>query len=792
MNRFGPTALNRKLLRDLWGMRTQALAIAAVMAAGIAMLVAYLSNFDSLAAARDAFYREQRFADLFATVRRAPEQLAARIAGIDGVEDVMTRVVADVVLDLPGIEGPASGRIVSIPSTGRPRLNDAFLRQGTWIEPGRVDQVLVNEAFADANGFRPGDTVAAVINGTRRDLSIAGVVLSPEFVYSLRPGDVVPDDRRNGVFWMDREALGAALDMDGAFNDVVVSLGRGATAEAVAAGVDRILAPYGGTGATLRALQLSNFMLDSELGQLRSFGFFVPLIFLAVAAFVLNIALTRALALQRTQLAALKALGYTNREIAWHYLKWALVIAMVGALLGVGAGIWMGRAMLDLYRDYFRFPSLAFHLTGVVVLASLATAASAAMIGAWAAVQRAVAIAPAEAMRPAAPARYTPSLIETLLPPGWLATTSRMVIRNLQRQPARAATTIVGIAMAGAILQVGFGLMQSVDALITREFNVVDRSDMSVTFVEPLGRDARYALAQLPGVLHVEPQRSVAARLRAGHVERTLAITSLGDRPELRRPLDARLRPIVPTGEGLVISAILAEVLGVAPGDLVSVEVLEGRRPVRELVVEATVDDVLGTSAYMSEGAVARLLQEDTTLSGAVLLIDPAREAELTAALEDAPAVAGLASKRVALTNFRQMMQENMGVMLTFNVLFAGVIAFGVVYNAARVSLSERSRELASLRVLGFTRAEISLILLGELAVLTVLSLPFGAWFGHVLTSLLVSSVQSEMYRFPLVFDARATALAALTVVVASLVSGLLVRRRLDTLDLVGVLKLRE
>ncbi len=316
VNRFGPTALNRKLLRDLWGMRTQALAIAAVMAAGIAMLVAYLSNFDSLAAARDAFYREQRFADLFATVRRAPEQLAARIAGIDGVEDVMTRVVADVVLDLPGIEGPASGRIVSIPSTGRPRLNDVFLRQGTWIEPGRVDQVLVNEAFADANGFRPGDTVAAVINGTRRDLSIAGVVLSPEFVYSLRPGDVVPDDRRNGVFWMDREALGAALDMDGAFNDVVVSLGRGATAEAVAAGVDRILAPYGGTGATLRALQLSNFMLDSELGQLRSFGFFVPLIFLAVAAFVLNIALTRALALQRTQLAALKALGYTNREIA--------------------------------------------------------------------------------------------------------------------------------------------------------------------------------------------------------------------------------------------------------------------------------------------------------------------------------------------------------------------------------------------------------------------------------------------------------------------------------------------
>jgi putative ABC transport system permease protein len=788
----GLTALDRKLLRDLWGMHTQAIAIAAVIAAGIAMLVAYLSNFDSLTAARDAFYREQRFADLFAGVGRAPEQIASRLAAIDGVEDLTTRVVSDVVVDLPDVEGPASGRIVSIPGTGRPRLNDVFLRQGTWIEPGRADQVLVNEAFAEANGFGPGDSVAAVINGTRRELVITGIVLSPEFVYSLRPGDVVPDDRRNGIFWMARDALGSALDMDGAFNDVVVSLGRGAMPDAVAAAIDRVLAPYGGTGTTPRALQLSNFMLANELGQLQSFGFFVPLIFLLVAAFVLNIALTRALALQRTQLAALKALGYTDREIAWHYLKWALVIALAGAGLGVAAGIWMGGAMLDLYRDYFRFPALRFELTGGVVLASLGTAATAAMVGAWTAVRRAVSITPAEAMRPGAPVRYTPSLIETVLPPGWLGTTTRMVVRNLQRHPTRAVTTIIGIAMAGAILQVGFGLMQSVDALITREFNVVDRSDMSVTFVEPLGRAARHALAQLPGVLRVEPQRSVAARLRARHVERTLAITSLADESELRRPLDARLRPIVPRGEGLVVSAILADVLGVSPGDLVAVEILEGRRPVRDIVVEATVDDVLGTSAYMRAAALARLLQEDMTLSGAVLLIDSAREAELTTALGKAPAIAGLSSKRAALANFRQMMQENMGVMLTFNVLFAGVIAFGVVYNAARVSLSERSRELASLRVLGFTRAEISLILIGELAVLTALSLPFGAWFGHVLTSWLVTSVQSEMYRFPLVFDIRATALAALTVVVASLVSGLLVRRRLDTLDLVGVLKLRE
>ncbi|MCC7043518.1 MAG: ABC transporter permease [Acidobacteria bacterium] len=786
------SALNRKLLRDLIAMRTQALAIALVIAAGIAMFVAYLSNFDSLERARDDYYRTQRFAEVFAYVRRAPDQLDARIRAIAGVEDVETRVVAEVVLDVPGLDEPATGRLVSVPADERPRLNDLFLRRGTWITPGRSDEVLVSEAFADAHGFRPGDRVGAVINGRRRDLVMVGVVLSPEYVYGIKPGELVPDAKRYGIFWMGHEALSTAFEMDGAFNDVVLSLAQGAVPEAVVADLDRVLEPYGGRGATLRALQPSNWMLNSELGQLQSFGFFVPLIFLFVAAFVLNIALTRALALQRPQLASLKALGYTNRELVWHYLKWALVIAIVGAMVGVAAGVWMGTAMLNLYREYFTFPVLRFHLTGGVVLQAAAIAVVSALVGAYRAVHRAVGIQPAEAMLPETPTTYRHSAIERMMLGSWLSVTSRMLARNLQRQPVRALTTVVGIGMAGAILQVGFGMVQSVDALIHNEFNVAERQNMTVTFVEPLAPDARHALSRLPGVLQVEPQRSVAARIRSGHVHRTLAITGLLAVPDLKRPIDQRQRAVQPHGQGVVLSAILAEVLGVVPGDEVTIEVLEGQQPVRRVVVEGTVDDVLGTSAFMEMATLQRLLREDATLSGAALMIDTAREAELTAALKNVPAVAGVASKRVMLENFREMMDENMGVMLTFNILFAGVIAFGVVYNAARVSLSERSRELASLRVLGFTRAEISAILLGELALLTLCALPFGALFGYWLTSLLVGSIESEMFRFPAVFDIQAMATASLTVIVASMVSGLLVRRRLDHLDLVGVLKLRE
>lgn len=790
--RVSPSALNRKLLRDLWAMRTQALAIALVIAAGIAMFVAYLSNFDSLGRARDDYYSHQRFGDVFANVRRAPERLADRIRAVEGVEDVETRVVAEVVLDVPDLDEPATGRLLSVPAGDRPRLNDLFLRRGNWVAAGRPDEVMANEAFADANGFVPGDRVGAIINGRRRELVIVGIVLSPEYVYGIRPGELVPDPKRYGILWMGREALGTAFEMEGAFNDVTLSLARDAVPQGVVAELDRLLTPYGGRGAVLRDLQASNWMLTSELNQLQSFGFFVPLIFLLVAAFVLNIALTRALALQRPQLAALKALGYTNGELVWHYLKWALVIAIVGAMVGVAGGVWMGTTMLSLYHEYFTFPVLTFHLTGVVVLQAIAIAAVAALAGANVAVRRAVRIAPAEAMRPETPARYRASLIETTLLSRWLSTTSRMLVRNLQRQPVRALTTIVGIAMAGAILQVGFGMTGSVDALITREFNVAERQNMTVTFVEPLAPAARHAVSQLPGVLRVEAQRSVPARIRAGHVHRTLAVTGLPDSPDLKRPIDRDEQVVIPRGGGLVLSTILADVLGVVPGQTVIVEVLEGQQAVREVLVEGLVDDVLGTSAYMEMSSLYRLLREDATLSGAALLIDPARERELTAALKRVPAVAGVASKRVVLENFRQMMDENMGVMLTFNILFAGVIAFGVVYNAARVSLSERSRELASLRVLGFTRGEISVILLGELAVLTVCALPVGAVIGYWLTALLVGSIESEMFRFPLVFDPQAVAWAALTVTVASMISGLLVRRRLDHLDLVGVLKLRE
>jgi putative ABC transport system permease protein len=784
--------LDRKLLRDVWEMKGQALAIAAVIGAGVTMFVTYLSNFDSLRGTREAYYQRARFGDVFASLKRAPLSLESRIAAIPGVETVDTRVVATVTLDVPGMVEPATGRLISIPEQGRPLLNDVYLRRGRWIDPTRPDEVLASELFCEANGFVPGDRVAAIINGRRRGLTIVGVALSPEYVYAIRPGDIFPDRRRFGIFWMGERALASAFDMEGGFNDVSLTVARGAVEADVIARLDRLIAPYGGLGAVPRSLQLSAWTLENELAQLQTFGFITPLIFLGVAAFILNVALTRALSLQRSQIASLKALGYSNRELAWHYIKWALIIAAVGAIGGVVGGTWLGAAMITLYNNYFRFPILEYRLSLDVAVWSIVGSLIVAALGAQSAVRRAISVPPAEAMRPEPPAQFRHSLFEHPWARVRLTLTTRMVLRNIERQPTRSLTSIVGIGFAVAVLVVGLAFIDVMDLLINQQFDQAMRQDATISFVEPRSAEARHAVEHLPGVMDVEVSRNVPVRLRAGHRTRTLAISGVPPEPRLSRIVDRQGNPVsVPPG-GLVLSRILGDILGVAPGDQLRVEVLEGSRPVRVLPVTALVDDSMGLQAYMQIDEVRRLMREGGAISGAALTVDPAEIDRFYADVKLMPVVAGVALRELTLQNFRETMAETMNLSIFFNVMFAGVIAVGVVYNSARVSLSERSRELASLRVLGFTRAEISLILLGELAILTVVALPVGAAIGYLLGQLIMAGFNNEIYRLSFVVEPPTVAWSFLIVIGAAFISGLLVRRRLDRLDLIAVLKTRE
>lgn len=785
-------ALNRKLLRDLGQLGGPSAAIAAVIATGVAMLVMYFSTFQSLERTQASYYERYRFADVFASLERAPLDLARRLGEIPGVARTETRVVAEVTLDVPGLAEPAVGRLVSVPERRREMLDDLFLRRGRWIEPGKSDEVLVNEDFALAHGFQPGDRVGAVINGRRRELTIVGVALSPEFIYALRPGDLLPDSRRFGVFWMGRRALGAAFDMEGGFNDVLVKLSPGASEPEVIARLDRLLARYGGLGAVPRSLQISHWFVANELRELQTMGSVLPVIFLGVAAFLLNVVLTRMISVQRSQIAALKALGYSNLAVAVHYVQVGLLVALAGTGLGFAAGAWLGRGMNNLYSEYFRFPEPLYVLSPAVLLAAALVSITAAVLGAFGAVRRAARLPPAEAMRPEPPASFRETWIERLGFKQLLGEPGRMILRNLARRPARTGLSVVGVAFAVALLVLGFFFQDAIDRIMKLQFELVQRQDLTVSFVEPLSARSFLEVERLPGVLRAEPMRSVPARLRLGHRERQVGILGLPAGAELVRLVDLERGVVELARSGLTLSGTLAEILEARRGDVLTVEVLEGRRPVWRVPVTAVVDEVMGTSVYMEIGELRRRMREGGVVTGAALLVDPAAVDGLYQRLKTTPRVAGVSLTTAALESFRETLAKTMGLMISFNLLFASIIAFGVVYNNARISLSERERDLASLRVLGFTRAEISFILLGEIAVVTLLAMPVGLVLGYGLCVLTLLGMGNELFRIPLVVEPASYAVSALGVLVASVLSAAVVRRRLDRLDLIGVLKTRE
>ncbi|MEM7205695.1 MAG: ABC transporter permease [Planctomycetota bacterium] len=787
--------LDVKVLRDCRRMAGQLLAIAMVMGCGLGVFFGMRATMESLEAARAQYYARQRFADVFARLQRAPEHVAERLQRLPGVERVQTRVVTDVTIDVPGMTDVATGRLVSLPDQGRPLVNDLVLRAGRWPEAGHGVEVVISEAFADAHGMRPGAELGAIINGNRERLRVVGVALSPEFIYAVGPGQIFPDDRRFGVLWMRREALGPAFDMEGAFNDVSFDLARTAQVEEVIARVDQILASYGGLGAMARKDQQSAFFLANELEQLRTFAYFTPALFLAVAAFLLNVVIGRVVASQREQIAALKALGYRDRELALHYAKLVGAVVAVALFLGCLLGAWLGSSMTTMYAAYYRFPDLPFRLRLDSVIVGSAVAVVAAALGTWRAIARTVGLPPAEAMRPAAPPVYRVTWTERLglvrvLPPA-----ARMVLREAERRPGRALAAVAGIAMATALAITNAFTFDSIRYLLNVQFGLSQRDDVQVTLDQP--RSAHGALVELqhlPGVQHAEPYRAVPARLRAGPRSRTVSVMGRPANATLHAILDEGLRAVPLPPAGLVLSGKLAAMLAVGAGDRVRVEILEGHRAVRDVEVAMITESYVGLTAHMEHAALCRLLRETASANGAWLTVDEGALPQLHAAVKQTPRIAGVVSRRNLLGSVTKLLDDSLGAWLAISTSFALVMAFGVLYNATRITLAERARELASLRVLGFRRREVAAILLGEIGLVTAVAVPLGMGLGRLMAAALAASpgFNNEQFRLPLVVAPATYALAGVTVGVAAAVSGWSAWRRLDRIDIVEVLKSRD
>ena len=788
--------LHRKLLRDLVHLRGQLAAVAMVVTAGISLFITLRSMHGYLTRAQETYYRQEHFAQLFARLTRAPLEIASKVATVEGVAVVEPRVVADVLLDVPDLPEPATGRLVSIPPNGRPALNGLHLRSGRVPAQGEADEVVASDAFARANGLRPGDTVGAVIHGRWQRLRIVGTAISPEFIYEIRgAGDIFPDNRRFGVIWMDRQALSTAFDLKDSFNDLALSLAPGALEEDVVAKVDHILEPYGGLGAYGREDHISHRFVSDEITETQVTSLFIPTVFLLVTAFLIHLVLSRLVGLQRDQIAVLKAFGYSNLSVALHYLELAFAPVSLGSLAGVALGIQFARGLAGVYARFYQFPEVGFKPDPGIVGAGILVSLGAAALGSLGAVRRATALAPAEAMRPEPPPGFRAGWVDrtglrALLSPG-----ARILARHLARRPMRALLSVIGISLAVSIVLAGRYGFDAVDWIRQVQFDNVQREDVSVFLKDPRSSRVLHEMERWRGVIRVEPFRMVAVRLhseRQGNLVRRVPLLGLTPGGELRRIVDAQLRSHPPPEEGVLLTSYLAGKLGVRPGDLLTVEVLEGDRRVRILPVAGLVDEVIGASATMSLKELNQMLGEGEVMSGAYLSVDRPAARDLYYRLKRMPGISTVAVRHAMLEGFDRTIAESFLISISVTILSACVIAFGMVYNGARIGLSERGRELASLRVLGFSRGEVSTMLLGEQALLTFLALPLGWAMGYGLCALMAWRFRSELFRIPLVISGTTLAFATLVVSGAAALSGLAVRHRLNRMDLIEVLKTRE
>ena len=786
-------ALDRKLVRDLTRLRMQAIAIALVVAAGTAAFIGTAATARALRLSQERDYADHRFAHVWTRLVRAPESLLPQLAGIPGVSSVDARLVAQGVLDLPGMEEPATGLFIAVPATHGHAVNDVYVRRGRHIEANGVDEALVSEAFADRNGVKPGDTIGAVIAGRQMRVRVAGVALSPEFIMQVQPGGLIPDDRRFGVFWMSRGRLEELLDLRDAFNDVALRLSPGADEAAVVTAVDRLLDPYGGRGAYGRSTHPSHVMLESHIRPVAALAVVVPAIFLAVAVFLINVVLSRLVATERTQIGMLKAFGYGNGRLARHYLLLAWAIVGGGFLLGVPVGVWLGRLMSVWFATFFRFPELVFIVEPVFVFIAAAAMFGSSALGAFVALRAVARMAPTVAMTPPAP-----TYRGTWFDRSWLTTrlvrspAVRMIARSVTRRPMRALLTAGGMSLAIAIVVFGGFTADALARVVDVRFQHEERQDLSVVLRQARSLEEWPAMEDLPGVRIAEPYRAVPARLHVAARVQDVALIGLNSTSRLRRLMDMDYGTMSIPPDGVVMGAWLATQLGVRRGDSVALEIREGRRRTVTARVVGLIDEPLGRYVYGELRHVDRLLDEPNTFSALNVLVDPARAGELYSALKRAPAVLGVEFRKDSLLNFRAMGDETVAFIRQVEIIFAVIIAFGVVYNTARIAVAERTHELATLRVLGFTRREISSILLGEIGVLATPAIPLGCLFGFILSSWLASALSSELFRFPVVLDVRTYAFAIFVFVAAALGSALVVRRHLDRLDLVAVLKARE
>ncbi len=787
--------LTKKTLRTLYRNRGQVLAVAAVVLCGTACYIALSSCHRNLMLTRDTYYAENRFADFEIQLERAPESVLFRVQEIPGVRQVRGRITEEVKLEAPGLDEAKTGRIVSMPETRRSVINNVVLTQGRYFDTGAVNEVILSERFAQANGLGIGESLYATIDGRKHTLKIVGLGASPEYVYIIRSmTSLVPEPERFAILWVPEKFAEDAKNMQAACNNIVGTLDDPESAERVLDAAADLLKPYGVYAKTSREHQVSNRFISDEIKGLGVQARVLPTIFLGVAALVIFIVLNRMVRNERTQIGLLKAYGHGNLTIALHYMQYALAQSLIGAAGGFIVGQWLASGMIRLYVRFYTFPILRARMYPDVLVESMGIAVFFSLLGAVLAAYRAARIHPAESMRPGAPQRGRRTFFERY-PALWrrLSFTWKMIVRNVSRNGFRAGLNVFVVMISTAQLIVGFYAIDAITYVIDFQYKMTQRQDATVSLFFERGKDALLETARLPHVREVEPLLQYPFEMRNGWHKKDAVIVGMSREGNLQRLLDTEDRPVDVGESGLVLSSALARSLHVGAGDEVELKPLMGKVTKEKRVpVSRVVEQYFGMSGYMNIEALSRVLDEPYTMNAVLVRTDRGTASSLHDEVKDVPVVASVELREDALKNLQDTLATSMRIMGVTSIVFAGVIAFSIIYNVTMVSLGERERELASLRVLGFTQREVGAILFNENFLTGALGVLLGIPAGMAMVWGMMHAFDMELFRFPFYIAPRTYVISTALTVTFIVFANLAVRWKINRLDMVETLKSRD
>jgi putative ABC transport system permease protein len=791
------TVLTHKLFRDLLRSGGVLVTIVAIITVGIGSFVGLGSAQRILENSQIAYYNEFQFADFWVDLKKAPLSAVEPIAEFPGVASIETRVTFDVILDLPGVIQPIHGRLISTPARGFDKtLNGICVIRGSGFSDDRNEEVILGEEFAKKHRLDPGDRIALILNRKREEYTIVGTAISPEYVYMVRgEGDFVPDPEHFGILYIKESYARDVLDFQDACNQIIGKMVPGTTQDvnALLDRIDRRLDPYGVLATVPRERQASHRFLSDEIMGLGVSATIMPAILLFVAALVLNVLMARLAERQRTIIGTLKAIGYSNIKIFIHFLSFGLFVGLIGGIAGVALGTWMAASMIDLYREFFQFPTFIHQNYLDLIAGGIGISLAFATAGTAQGVRAVLRLAPAEAMRPKPPERGGAVFLERF-PLLWrsLSFRTHMAIRGLFRNRFRTSTGVISSAFATSILLLTLIMYDSAWYMLDFQFNVVAHSDVDVGMRDEQSLSALLEGRDLPGVDYAEPILGLVCDVRHGRYVRRLSITGLSADHRLTTPMQADLTPIEVPEDGLVLSEKLAEILSADVGARLELTPIRGRRRTVTVPVRSVVEGFIGLECYADIRYISRVVGEAYAANALQFAVNPEHQNDLYAAIKKLPNAQGLSVRADTRGNLESTFIKSMTFSLGMMILCAGVISFGSVLNASLIEIGDRLRDISTFRVLGYRPAQIAAILYRQnmliFAAGTVIALPL----TYVLVNLLATAYNTELFRMPVVFRPLTILLSLAMSFAFVLIAQIFVYRKIQTLNWLEGVQVKE